>query len=93
MRYVFAALAGLAVFPIVCGTIAVATPWLFQLFYKCAPNDASCGDTAGWGMVMLSPILVPIMLLLDWGQLGRDILPRGADQLFKKESPKPTQGD
>jgi hypothetical protein len=65
MRYVFATLAGLAVFLIVSGTIAVATPWLFQLFYKSAPNDASCGDTAGWGIIMLSPILIPIMLLLS----------------------------
>jgi hypothetical protein len=92
MRYVFAALAGLAVFLIVCGTIAVATPWLFQLFYKCAPNDASCGDTAGWGMVMLSPILVPIMLLLA-GVSSVVTYFRVARINFSKESPKPTQGD
>jgi uncharacterized membrane protein YjgN (DUF898 family) len=64
MRYVFAILAAIVVFLIVVGTVAVATPWVFELFYNCAPHDGSCGDTAGWGMVILSPILVPAALLL-----------------------------
>jgi hypothetical protein len=64
MRYVFAILAAVAVFFIVVGTVAVVVPWLLQLFYSCAPHDGSCGDTAGWGMVILSPILIPTTLLL-----------------------------
>jgi hypothetical protein len=64
MRYVFATLAAVAVFLIVIGTAAVATPWLSKLFYSCAPHDGSCGDTAGWAMVILSPILVPTTLTL-----------------------------
>jgi hypothetical protein len=63
-RRVSAISAAIAVFLIVICTVAVVTPLFFGLFYKCAPNDQSCGDGIGWEMVMLSPILVPIALLL-----------------------------
>jgi hypothetical protein len=42
----------------------VATPFVLGLFYKCAPNDQSCGDVVGWGMVMLSLVWIPVALLL-----------------------------
>jgi hypothetical protein len=64
MRYVFAILAAIAVFLIVICAVAVATPRLLELLYSCAPHDGSCGDAAGWGIVILSPILVPIALLM-----------------------------
>jgi hypothetical protein len=64
MRYVLAISAAIAVFLTIICAVAVMTPWFFELFYKCAPNDGSCGDVAGWGMVILSPILVPRTLLL-----------------------------
>jgi hypothetical protein len=64
MRHVLALFSALAVFAVVICAIAAATPWLLELFYKCAPHDGSCGDTAGWGMIILSPILVPTALLL-----------------------------
>jgi hypothetical protein len=63
-RRVSAISAAISVFFIVICAVASATPLLLGLFYKCAPNDQSCGDGIGWGMVMLSPILVPIALLL-----------------------------
>jgi hypothetical protein len=64
MRYVLAISAAIAVFFIVICAIAVATPLLLELLLHCVPHDASCGDGAGWGMVILSPILVSITLLL-----------------------------
>jgi hypothetical protein len=64
MRYVLAISAAIAVFLTVICAVAVTTPWLLELLYKCAPNDGSCGDVAGWGIVILSPILVPTTLLL-----------------------------
>jgi len=64
MRYLSAILAAIAVFVIVICAVAVATPWFLESFYKCAPHDGSCGDTAGWGTVILAPVLVAMTLLL-----------------------------
>jgi hypothetical protein len=63
-RRVSALSAAVVVFFVVIFALAVATPFFLGLFYRCAPNDQSCGDVVGWGMVMLTPILVPIALLL-----------------------------
>jgi hypothetical protein len=64
MRYVLAILAAIPVFVVIVCAVAAATPWLLELFYNCAPHDESCGNTAGWGMLILSPILVPTALIL-----------------------------
>jgi hypothetical protein len=64
MHRVLAISAAIGVFLIAICAVAVATPLLFKLFYSCAPHDGSCGDTAGWGMVIMSPILVPTTVLL-----------------------------
>jgi hypothetical protein len=63
-RRVSAISAAIAAFFIVICAVAVTTPLLLGLIYKCAPNDQSCGDVVGWGMVMFSPILIPMALLL-----------------------------
>ncbi len=64
LRRVSAISAAIVVFFIVIFVVALTTPLLLGLFHKCAPNDQSCGDGVGWGMVILSPILIPMALLL-----------------------------
>jgi hypothetical protein len=63
-RRVSAISAAITVFFIVICAVAVTSALVFGLFYKCAPNDQSCGDGVGWGMVILSPILIPMAMLL-----------------------------
>jgi hypothetical protein len=63
-RRVSAISAAITVFFIVICAVAVTTALVIGFFYKCAPNDQSCGDGVGWGMVILSPILIPMAMLL-----------------------------
>ncbi len=47
------------------GFVAVGVPWLLRTLYGWShPGDASVDDTAGWALLLLSPILLPIALLL-----------------------------
>ncbi|HEX4199886.1 MAG TPA: hypothetical protein VHY59_00085 [Chthoniobacterales bacterium] len=44
----------------------IATAGLLQLAYASKnPADQSVGDTVGWAMIFLSPVLLPIFLVLS----------------------------
>jgi hypothetical protein len=67
LRHVPAVLVALAVFAMVVCVVAAAVPYALGRVYGCEPPDRSCGDSVGWAMIILSPILVPVTLLLAAG--------------------------
>jgi hypothetical protein len=64
LRRALAVLAALAVFTLALGVLAAAAPYALGNLYGCAPSDGSCGDSVGWAMIILSPILVPLALIV-----------------------------
>jgi hypothetical protein len=64
LRRALAVFAGLAVFALLACALAAATPYALGKRWGCARSDASCGDSVGWAMIILSPILVPLALIL-----------------------------
>ncbi|MBV9733761.1 MAG: hypothetical protein JO275_13375 [Verrucomicrobia bacterium] len=44
----------------------IATMGLLQLAYASKnPADQSVGDTVGWALIFMSPILIPVILILS----------------------------
>jgi hypothetical protein len=64
VRQGLAVLAALAVFATIVCAVLAATPYALGRLYGCAPPVGSCGDSIGWAMIILSPLLVPLTLLL-----------------------------
>jgi hypothetical protein len=67
LRRLAAILAAVAVFAMVVLAVAVATPYALGWLFNCSPPVGSCGDGVGWSMIFLSPVLVPLTLLLAAG--------------------------
>jgi hypothetical protein len=63
LRQGVAVLAALAVFAMIVCAVVAATPYVLGRLYGCAPPVGCCGDSVGWAMIILSPLLVPLTLL------------------------------
>ena len=60
-----AALVAIIVFPVSLALLVEATALSLSLAFGWGhPNDGSTGDSAGWALLILSPILLPIFLCL-----------------------------
>jgi hypothetical protein len=64
LRRALAVLAALAVFALLACALAAATPCALGKLYGCAQSDASCGDSVGWAMIVVFPILVPLAVIV-----------------------------
>jgi hypothetical protein len=63
LRRALAVLAALVVSALALCALAATTPVALGKLYGCAPSDGSCGDSVGWAMIILSPILVPLAVI------------------------------
>ena len=64
-RGVMAALLALLAFPAALAALVATTAGTLTLAYGWNhPNDGSSGDSAGWALILLSPIMLPLFLML-----------------------------
>ena len=60
-----AALCALLAFPAALAALVATTAWTLTLAYGWNhPSDGSTGDSAGWALILLSPILLPLFLMI-----------------------------
>jgi hypothetical protein len=60
-----ALLAASLAFPAGFCVLVLAATWLLTVMYGWNhPHDYSAGDTSGWALIYLSPVLLPVFLIL-----------------------------